>query len=177
VLYVRAERRRWARCRQTPPSLRSAFLDEGGGMQLVIHSPLGAHQQSVGLAPRKRFCRSFNFELQAAATRQRHRHLSLSDQHSFPLELVFKFLTKDTVEGADAGDAAGAHVRGAVALGHVARPGCAAFLPAAARCRRNFSACAPTTCLPRYFPIRPPARENIVGDIGFPITRPSKRRS
>jgi ATP-dependent Lhr-like helicase len=74
------------------------FFDEGGGMQLVIHSPFGARiNRAWGLALRKRFCRSFNFELQAAAT-DNGIVISLSDQHSFPLELVFKFLTTDTVE-------------------------------------------------------------------------------
>src|SRR5581483_6103207 len=41
------------------------FFDEGGGMQLVIHAPFGARiNRAWGLALRKRFCRSFNFELQ-----------------------------------------------------------------------------------------------------------------
>jgi len=45
------------------------FFDEGGGMQLVLHAPFGARiNRAWGLALRKRFCRSFNFELQAAAT-------------------------------------------------------------------------------------------------------------
>jgi ATP-dependent Lhr-like helicase len=74
------------------------FFDEGGGMQLVLHSPFGARiNRAWGLALRKRFCRSFNLELQAAAT-DNGIVISLSDQHSFPLELVFKFLTKETVE-------------------------------------------------------------------------------
>jgi ATP-dependent Lhr-like helicase len=63
-----------------------------------MHSPFGARiNRAWGLALRKRFCRSFNFELQAAAT-DNGIVISLSDQHSFPLELVFKFLTTDTVE-------------------------------------------------------------------------------
>ncbi|RPI56334.1 MAG: DEAD/DEAH box helicase [Acidobacteria bacterium] len=74
------------------------FFDEGGGMQLVLHSPFGARiNRAWGLALRKRFCRSFNFELQAAAT-DNGIVISLSDQHSFPLELVFKFLSRETVE-------------------------------------------------------------------------------
>ena len=74
------------------------FFDEGGGMQLVIHSPFGARiNKAWGLALRKRFCRTFNFELQAAAT-DNGIVLSLSDQHSFPLELVFGFLKPATVE-------------------------------------------------------------------------------
>ena len=45
------------------------FFDEGGGMQLVLHAPFGSRiNRAWGLALRKRFCRSFNFELQAAAT-------------------------------------------------------------------------------------------------------------
>ena len=61
-------------------------------MQLVIHAPFGARiNKAWGLALRKRFCRTFNFELQAAAT-DNGMVLSLSDQHSFPLEMVFSFL-------------------------------------------------------------------------------------
>jgi ATP-dependent Lhr-like helicase len=68
------------------------FFDESGGMQLVIHAPFGARiNKAWGLALRKRFCRSFNFELQAAAT-DNGLNISLSDQHSFPLADVFHFL-------------------------------------------------------------------------------------
>ena len=74
------------------------FFDEGGGMQLVVHAPFGARvNRAWGLALRKRFCRSFNFELQAAAT-DNGVLISLAEQHSFPLEVVFRFLTVDTVE-------------------------------------------------------------------------------
>ena len=74
------------------------FFDEAGGMQLVIHAPFGTRiNRAWGLALRKRFCRTFNFELQAAAT-DNGLVLSLSDQHSFPLELVFSFLQPPTVE-------------------------------------------------------------------------------
>ncbi len=65
------------------------FFDEGGGMQLVLHAPFGARlNRAWGLALRKRFCRSFDFELQAAATDDGI-ILSLGAQHSFPLETVF----------------------------------------------------------------------------------------
>jgi ATP-dependent Lhr-like helicase len=68
------------------------FFDESGGMQLVIHAPFGARiNKAWGLALRKRFCRSFNFELQAAAT-DNGLNISLSEQHSFPLADVFRFL-------------------------------------------------------------------------------------
>jgi ATP-dependent helicase Lhr and Lhr-like helicase len=68
------------------------FFDEGGGMQLVIHAPFGARiNKAWGLALRKRFCRSFNFELQAAAT-DNGISIALAEQHSFPLADVFRYL-------------------------------------------------------------------------------------
>ena len=74
------------------------FFDEAGGMQLVIHAPFGSRiNRAWGLALRKRFCRSFNFELQAAAT-DNGINISLTEQHAFPLELVFEFLKSQTVE-------------------------------------------------------------------------------
>ena len=74
------------------------FFDEGGGMQLVIHAPFGARiNKAWGLALRKRFCRSFNFELQAAAT-DNGLNIALAEQHSFPLADVFHFLSPETVE-------------------------------------------------------------------------------
>jgi ATP-dependent helicase Lhr and Lhr-like helicase len=73
------------------------FFDESGGMQLVIHSPFGIRlNRGWGLALRKRFCRSFNFELQAAATDDAI-VLSLGTQHSFPLDQVFAYLNSQTV--------------------------------------------------------------------------------
>ena len=73
------------------------FFDESGGMQLVIHSPFGIRvNRAWGLALRKRFCRSFNFELQAAATDDAI-VLSLGTQHSFPLDEVFRYLNSKTV--------------------------------------------------------------------------------
>ena len=73
------------------------FFDEGGGMQLVIHAPFGARiNRAWGLALRKRFCRSFNFELQAAAT-DNGIVISLAEQHSFPLESIYRFLSPGTV--------------------------------------------------------------------------------
>ncbi|MCC6393338.1 MAG: DEAD/DEAH box helicase [Bryobacterales bacterium] len=74
------------------------FFDEAGGMQLVLHAPFGSRvNRAWGLALRKRFCRTFNFELQAAAT-DNGIVISLSEQHAFPLELVFEFLRPDTLE-------------------------------------------------------------------------------
>ena len=75
------------------------FFDEAGGMQLIVHAPFGAGiNRAWGLALRKRFCRTFNFELQAAAT-DNGIVISLGEQHSFPLEIVFEFLRPETVEG------------------------------------------------------------------------------
>jgi ATP-dependent Lhr-like helicase len=74
------------------------FFDEGGGMQLVVHSPFGARvNRAFGLALRKRFCQTFNFELQAAATEDAI-VLSLGETHSFPLEEVIRYLNSRTVE-------------------------------------------------------------------------------
>ena len=74
------------------------FFDESGGMQLIIHAPFGSRvNRAWGLALRKRFCRQFNFELQAAATEEAIL-LSLGPQHSFPLENVFRFLQPESVE-------------------------------------------------------------------------------
>jgi ATP-dependent helicase Lhr and Lhr-like helicase len=75
------------------------FFDEAGGMQLVGHAPYGARlNRALGLALRKRFCVTFDFELQAAASDDAIL-LSLGPQHSFPLERVPKFLASATVEG------------------------------------------------------------------------------
>ena len=74
------------------------FFDEGGGMQLIIHAPYGGRiNKAWGLALRKRFCRSFNFELQAAAT-DNGLNIALAEQHSFPLGDVFHFLNAETVQ-------------------------------------------------------------------------------
>jgi ATP-dependent Lhr-like helicase len=74
------------------------FFDESGGMQVVIHAPLGGRlNRAWGLALRKRFCRTFDFELQAAATDDGVL-LSLGPQHSFPLETIFDLIRSDQVE-------------------------------------------------------------------------------
>ncbi len=74
------------------------FFDESGGTQLVIHTPYGSRvNRAWGLALRKRFCRSFNFELQAAAT-ENAIVLSLSTSHSFPLDDVAHFLHSNSAK-------------------------------------------------------------------------------
>jgi ATP-dependent Lhr-like helicase len=72
------------------------FFDESGGMQLVVHAPFGGRiNRAWGLALRKRFCRGFGFELQAAANEEAI-VLSLGPQHSFPLDEVFDYLNPST---------------------------------------------------------------------------------
>jgi ATP-dependent Lhr-like helicase len=74
------------------------FFDDGGGMQLILHAPFGGRlNKAWGLALRKRFCRGFNFELQAAAT-DNGINIALAEQHSFPLADVFHFLTEHTAK-------------------------------------------------------------------------------
>jgi ATP-dependent Lhr-like helicase len=73
------------------------FFDEAGNTHLVVHSPFGSRlNRGWGLALRKRFCRSFNFELQAAANEDAI-ILSMGPTHSFPLIEVFDFLSSTTV--------------------------------------------------------------------------------
>lgn len=73
------------------------FFDEAGDMHLVVHSPYGSLiNRAWGLALRKKFCRNFNFELQAAAT-ENSIILSLSSSHSFPLDEVFRYLNTKIV--------------------------------------------------------------------------------
>lgn len=74
------------------------FFDESGGMQMVIHAPFGTRlTRAWGLAMRKRFCRSFDFELQANADDDGI-VLSLGPQHSFPLESMFPMLNSRNVQ-------------------------------------------------------------------------------
>src|SRR5574341_1255363 len=116
VDYVRAGKATLKALPATHTVVAERFFDEGGGMQLVLHAPFGARiNRAWGLALRKRFCRSFNLELQAAAT-DNGIVISLSEQHSFPLEVVFEFVKPETVE----------HVL-PLALERVARAGSAAL--------------------------------------------------
>jgi ATP-dependent Lhr-like helicase len=74
------------------------FFDEAGGMQMVVHAPFGGRvNRGLGLALRKRFCATFDFELQAAATDDAV-VLSLGVQHSFPLHTAPQLLRADTAE-------------------------------------------------------------------------------
>ncbi|MFM8253571.1 MAG: DEAD/DEAH box helicase [Planctomycetota bacterium] len=93
VRYVRAQHAALGTVPTGQEIVFERFFDESGGMQLVIHSPYGHRiNRAWGLALRKRFCRSFDFELQAAAT-DNGILLSVGPQHSFPIEQLFQMLT------------------------------------------------------------------------------------
>ncbi|WP_439877728.1 DEAD/DEAH box helicase [Pseudomonas prosekii] len=78
--------------------LMERFFDESGGTQLIIHTPFGSRiNRAWGLALRKRFCRTFNFELQAAASEDAI-VLSLSTAHSFELDDVWRYLHSSSAE-------------------------------------------------------------------------------
>jgi len=98
MLYLRAGQAALGAMPTQNTVVAERFFDEAGGMQLILHAPFGARvNRAWGLALRKRFCRTFNFELQAAAT-DNGILISLTEQHAFPLELVFHFLKAESVE-------------------------------------------------------------------------------
>ena len=98
VQYLDASRRALGVLPTQETLVLERFFDEAGGMQLVLHAPFGSRvNRAWGLALRKRFCRQFNFELQAAATEDAIL-LSLGPQHSFPLADVFRYLHPNTAK-------------------------------------------------------------------------------
>ncbi len=98
VAYIRAGKAVLGTVPTDTTIVAERFFDEAGGMQLILHTPFGARiNRAWGLALRKKFCRSFNIELQAAAT-DNGIVLSLSDQHAFPLEIVFEYVKSASVE-------------------------------------------------------------------------------
>ena len=97
VDYVRVELQSLGRVPTCEDIVAERFFDEAGGMQLVVHSPYGSRiNRAFGLALRKRFCGSFNMELQAAATDDAV-VLSLGSPQTFPLESLPRFLSSKTV--------------------------------------------------------------------------------
>ena len=145
------------------------FFDESGGMQLILHAPFGSRvNKAWGLALRKRFCRQFNFELQAAATEEAVL-LSLGPQHSFPLETVFQFLHPDTAQRRSwsrrcsmrrSSRRAGAGTR-------TSRWRCRGRA-AAGRCRRRIQRMEADDLLAAAFPDAAACLENIPGDREIP---------
>ncbi len=96
ISYIVAGRAVLGAVPSTTTIIAERFFDEGGGQQLILHAPFGGRlNKAWGLALRKRFCRGFNFELQAAAT-DNGINISLAEQHSFPLSDVFQFLSENT---------------------------------------------------------------------------------
>lgn len=74
------------------------FFDEGGGTQIVVHAPFGSRiNRALGLSLRKRICRGFGFELQAAANDEAI-IFSLGEKPGIPLDDLFQWLTPDSVE-------------------------------------------------------------------------------
>lgn len=64
------------------------FFDETGSTQLVVHAPFGARvNRALGLALRKRFCVTFDFELQAAADDDAIT-IALGPHHSMELSTI-----------------------------------------------------------------------------------------
>ncbi|MGE3453939.1 MAG: DEAD/DEAH box helicase, partial [Kofleriaceae bacterium] len=98
VAYLAAGRAALGALPRSDLLIAERFFDEAGGMQLVLHSPLGGRiNRAWGLALRKKFCRTFDFELQAAATDDGI-VISLGQPHSFPLETVFGFVPSHQAE-------------------------------------------------------------------------------
>src|SRR5215471_16051169 len=96
--YLRASRQVLGALPSARTVIAERFFDEAGGMQLILHAPFGGRiNRAWGLALRKRFCRTFDFELQAAATDDGIL-LSLGEQHSFPLADIFQMLRPEDVD-------------------------------------------------------------------------------
>ncbi|WP_417850207.1 DEAD/DEAH box helicase [Thalassoglobus sp.] len=98
VTYIAAQRAAIGVIPTTRKVVFERFFDESGGMQLVVHAPFGGRiNRAWGLAFRKRFCRSFDFELQASADDDGF-ILSLGPQHSFPIESLFPMMRVDNAQ-------------------------------------------------------------------------------
>jgi ATP-dependent Lhr-like helicase len=98
VRYVRAEKESIGVVPSQRDVVFERFFDDSGGMQLVVHAPFGGRiNRGLGLALRKNFCRTFDFELQAAANDDAVL-LSLGPQNSFPLEDMFSLVRSAEVE-------------------------------------------------------------------------------
>jgi ATP-dependent Lhr-like helicase len=144
------------------------FFDSAGGMQLILHSPFGARiNKAWGLALRKRFCRSFNLELQAAATDD-GLLLSLGPVHSFELETVFDYLRSASVRNVLRQAVLGAPVFGirwrwcaTRSLAVLRRNAGKAVAPQILRMRTE-------DMLSTVFPMQQACLENVVGDIEIP---------
>ena len=137
-------------------------------MQLLIHAPFGARiNKAWGLALRKRFCRSFNFELQAAAT-DNGINISLAEQHSFPLADVFNFLHRNSVQHVLEQAVLPAPVFGSRWRWDASRSLALPRFRAGKRTPSHPADDVRTTCWRPCSPTRPPAPENLEGEIEIP---------
>ena len=144
------------------------FFDEAGGMQLVLHAPFGARiNRAWGLALRKRFCRTFNFELQAAAT-DNGLVLSLKRSAFLPAGTGVQLLEAgDRGARADASHVRRAHVRRALEMERRAGPGGSAVLRRPQGSASD-SAHALGRSARRVFPDQVACAENLTGEIRIP---------
>ena len=146
------------------------FFDEAGGMQLVIHSPFGSRiNRAWGLALRKRFCRKFNFELQAAATEDSDRAVAV-DQRTASRWTTSRAtcIRQRVARRADPGAARRADVRHALALDRRRRRSRCRASAAARRCRRSSQRMDAEDLLAAVFPDQVACAENLVGEREIP---------
>ena len=144
------------------------FFDESGGMQLVLHAPFGSRiNKAWGLALRKRFCRQFNFELQAAATEDALL-LSLGPQHSFPLADVFRYLHPATARDVLVRHSSMRRCFRRAGAGTRRSRWPSRATAAAGRFRRSSSACMADDLMAAVFPDAAACLENIPGDRQIP---------
>jgi ATP-dependent Lhr-like helicase len=145
------------------------FFDEAGDMHLVIHAPFGARMnRGWGLALRKRFCRNFNFELQAAATEDAI-ILSLGSTHSFAMEDVWKYLHPQTVTRRSSCRHCWMHPCSAPAGGGTPRaPWPYSVAGSTSAYRRNCNAWQSEDLVALVFPDQFACLENIVGEREVP---------
>ena len=161
-----------APCPRNNTIIAERFFDEGGGMQLIIHAPFGGRiNKAWGLALRKRFCRSFNFELQAAAT-DNGLNISLAEQHSFPLADVFHFLHRGH-RAAEFWSRPRWPRRsfGRAGAGTPSRAGAAALSRRQESSAADSAHALATICWLRFFPTSPPARKTSRATSRFPTIR------
>ncbi len=177
VDYVRAERDALGIMPTMDDVVFERFFDEAGGMQLVVHAPFGGRvNRAFGLALRKRFCVSFDFELQAAATDDAV-ILSMGTAHSFLLEEAFRFVRSDILRKSLEQAILPAPMFGTRWRWNATRRSRCSGSNAARRCSPTSSACAPTISWPLSSPRRCNARRTRRGRSRSRTTHSSGRPS
>jgi ATP-dependent Lhr-like helicase len=149
------------------------FFDEGGGMQLILHAPFGGRiNKAWGLALRKRFCRGFNFELQAAAT-------DTASTSRSPNSIPFRWPMSSSSSPPTPSPSCWSRRRSPRPSSKRASAGtppavcnCCGFKKAK-RSRRRSSAPAAKTCSPASSPRPPPASKTSKATSRFPVTHSS----